>query len=517
MDIVLPYSLTIANGMCQMVSIGRNIGKRRLGLAMFALLMLVGAGLFIADQFSLNDPQILPNIHVANVDLGGLLPEDAEKKLKDSINAVPASPIMVTDKNAMWFIQPSDINFSIDVKRSVAAAYNVGREPNLIQRWKARLAAKEQPQILPVVVDLDRSKLAQALSALKVHTDRQPRDASIAVLVKTKSVTLIPAVEGRKLDVEQTAAQAFQLPQDHKIFVIDLVFDTQTPKITDEYFAGINTLLASFSTSFNPWDSERNQNLRLATRRIHGTVLKPGEIFSYNKNVGHRTQQEGFRMAPVILDGKLVPDWGGGVCQVSSTLYNAVLLADLDIVDRSNHGRAIGYVPLGFDATVVDGQIDFKFKNNLKSPVLIHSVVTDNELYFLILGDSKDAPPPIELDYVVHKVIEPVEIKQPDPTIEIGREEVDEPPQRGFRVSTYRIRTVNGKQVSQLLYTDDYDPVNRIVKVGTKPKIGGVPDPVVQKIPSDKQPIKTSAGPVTLQGQPSRPQTHPPAPATSSR
>jgi len=293
--------------------------------------------------------------------------------------------------------------------------------------------------------------------------------------------------------VDKTVTQAFQLPQNQLNFVLDLVFETILPKIPDEHYTGINAMLSSYSTYFKSWDYDRNANLRLAASRIHGTVLKSGEIFSYNKNVGHRTQQEGFRMAPVILDGKLVPDWGGGVCQVSSTLYNTVLLADLDIVDRSNHGRAIGYVPLGFDATVVDGQIDFKFKNNLKRPIMLHSVITDNELVFAVLGDSKDIPPPIELDYVVHKVIEPIEIKQPDPSLEVGRESVDESPQRGFLVSTYRIRTINGKQVSQLLATDDYDPVNRIVKVGTKPKDGEVPRILPEKLPG-----RTPSGTTTI-------------------
>ena len=211
-------------------------------------------------------------------------------------------------------------------------------------------------------------------------------------------------------------------------------------------------------------------------------------------------------MAPVILDGKLVPDWGGGVCQVSSTLYNAVLLADLDIVDRSNHARAIGYVPLGFDATVVDGQIDFKFRNNLKRPILLQATVAEDELTFAVLGNAKDAPPPIELDYVVHKVIEPVEIKQPDPTLEAGKEVIDESPQRGFRVSTYRVRTIKGKQVSQLLYTDDYDPVNRIIKVGTKglpPQAETTPKPTASANPPKPgtavgKPKPTTAGTITL-------------------
>lgn len=445
-------------------------------MLIFIVLLVMGAvGLVTADQLILHDPKIVPNVHVAYVDVGGLLPTEAEKKLGAAVHAARAIPIIITDQNNVWFIQLADIDFSINVKKSLEAAHAVGREPDLFKRWRERFVAREIPHFLPVSVEINQTKLIKELSKLSIQTDRNPRDARLMVSLNTKTVALVPAVEGRKLDANKTASQAFQSPQNHLAFMIDLVVDKLAPKVTDEHYRGLNTMLASYSTYFKSWDDDRNANLRLATSRIHGKVLKPGEVFSYNQSVGHRTQQEGFRMAPVILDGKLVPDWGGGVCQVSSTLYNAALLADLDIVDRSNHGRAIGYVPLGFDATVVDGLIDFKFKNNLKNSVMIYSVVTDDELIFAILGNAKDAPPPIELDYVVHKVIEPVEIKQPDPTLEVGKEVIDESPQRGFRVSTYRIRTINGKQSRQLLATDDYDPVNRIVKVGTK--LGATPPP----------------------------------------
>jgi len=492
-------------------------GRRKLGWTLSALLAMAAVGLVTADQLILRDPKLLPNVHVASVDVGGLLPNEAENKLQESMDAATAAPIMITDQTRVWFIQPSDIDLSVDLKRSIASAYAVGREPDIVLRWKQRLTATDEPQLLPIAVDLNRSKLSETLSVLAAQTDRQARDASIVVSLQNKSVALIPAVEGRKLNVGKTVEQAFKLPQKQMAFVIELVFDKQPPKISDDHYAGINTVLASYSTTFKPWDDNRNANLRLATERIHGIVLKSGDVFSYNQHVGHRTQQEGFRMAPVILDGKLVPDWGGGVCQVSSTLYNAVLLADLDIVDRTNHGRAIGYVPLGFDATVVDGQLDFKFKNNLKHSVLLHSVVTDRELIFAVLGDAKDVPPPIELDYVVHKVIEPIEVKQPDPTLEVGKEEVEESPQRGFKVSTYRIRTINGKQVSQLLATDDYDPVNRIVKVGTKTIDGKTPVAVDPKKttnnPKDQPTTKPVIGTITLNGKPARSQ--PPSTSTS--
>ena len=480
--------------------------KIGLGIAAFALASVIG--IFAADQWILRDPKILPGVHVANVDVGGLEPNEAETKLETAIQPVLSAPILITDSRQIWPVQPSDIDFSVDVKRSVATAYSSGREDDLVRRWVTLLTGESRPVLhVPVSVNINRDKLGKLLTALALKTDREARDASLQVSLQNKRVNLIPAVEGRKLNIEKTLAQAFKSPQQQLSFQLDLVFDQQIPRITDAHYAGIDSILASYSTYFKPWDADRNANLRLATNRIHGQVLKPGEMFSYNAIVGHRNQKEGFRMAPVILDGKLVPDWGGGVCQVSSTLYNAALLADLEIVDRSNHGRAIGYVPLGFDATVVDGQIDFKFKNNLKRSIMIYSTVTEDELIFSVLGNVADSPPPIELDYVVHKVIEPVEIKQPDPTLEVGKEVIDESPQRGFRVSTYRIRTINGKQVSQLLFTDDYDPVNRIVKVGTKPNGEAAsansapakkPSPAQKPDAPTKKPV--TSGKITLKG-----------------
>ena len=485
---------------------GLNSRKHQLLLLSVILLLLAAVGVVAADQAILADSRILPNVFVAYIDVGGLTREEAEAKLLETLHANAATPIMLTDQHEVWFVPPDRIDFKIDFKKTVNACMAFGRNGDFLHRWQDRLSAREHELHLPIQLGLNKEKLARILGDLAPKTDRQARDASLLVLVKSKNVALIPSVEGRSLDIAGTLAAAFTEPQMQLAFVVDLKFKKQPPKTNDDSFAGINTMLSLYSTYFKPWDYDRNANLRLATQRIHGTRLNPGEVFSYNNTVGNRTQQQGFRMAPVILDGKLVPDWGGGVCQVSSTLYNSALLANLDIVDRSNHGRAIGYVPLGFDATVVDGYIDFKFKNNLSRPIMLYSVITDNELYFSVLGDAKDAPPPIELDYVVHRVIEPVEVKQPDPTLEIGKEVVDESPQRGFRVSTYRIRTINGKEERQLLATDDYDPVNRIVKIGTKPQDGKSPATVDPKKQSAAAGAGAVQGTITLQGQITKPQ-----------
>ena len=446
-----------------------------------AILVLGGAGIWAADQYILADPRILPNIYLAHIPIGGMTQQEAASKVHEAFRQASRSPVLFSSGEKIWTVMPEKMDLQIDMEKSLAPAFAIGRNADFLTRWRERLASREGAAYLPVTVRFDQQRLYVFLEGLRQSTQRKARDANLLVLLKSQTVALVPAIEGRELDIPATIQNALKQPQQQLYFAVELKFARSLPTVSDRHFEGINTMLSLYSTHFKPWDYDRNANLRLATQRIHGTVLKPEQIFSYNETVGNRTQQQGFRMAPVIFDGKLIPDWGGGVCQVSSTLYNAVLLADLKIVDRSNHGRAIGYVPLGFDATVVDGMIDFKFQNSLARPIMLYSVVTDNELFFSVLGDSKDMPPPIELDYVVHKVIEPVEIRQPDPTLELGKEVVDEPPQRGFKVASYRIRKIDGKEERQLLALDDYDPVNRIIKVGTKPKTDAAPVPAPNK------------------------------------
>jgi vancomycin resistance protein YoaR len=143
------------------------------------------------------------------------------------------------------------------------------------------------------------------------------------------------------------------------------------PKVNPTHLGGINMLLATYSTGLGGSSRNRRHNIRVACAAIDGTVLLPGEVFSYNEVVGPRSEDAGFRTAPVIIHGELVPGTGGGVCQVSTTLYNAALLADLRIVRRSHHQFPVHYVPPGRDATVAYGSLDLRFANTLPQPIAL--------------------------------------------------------------------------------------------------------------------------------------------------
>ena len=156
-------------------------------------------------------------------------------------------------------------------------------------------------------------------------------------------------------------------------------------------------LLSNFSTYYSASNVNRTTNLRLAANKINGTVLMPGETFSYNKVVGARTIAAGYKEAPIYVSGEVVDGLGGGICQITSTLYNAVILANLDIVERTNHQFVPSYVKASRDATVVYGALDFKFKNNRNYPIKINCSVSGGVASFQIFGLKQDNDYQVEI------------------------------------------------------------------------------------------------------------------------
>ena len=193
----------------------------------------------------------------------------------------------------------------------------------------------------------------------------------------------------------------------------------------------------------------------------------PGEIFSYNATVGERTSSAGFMTAAVYAGGKVVDGIGGGICQVSSTIYNAALLANLEIVERDNHAFNPGYVPVSRDATVSWGSLDFKFKNTRNYPIKILCDGTEGEVDVVILGLKEENEYDIDVISYVTRWISYDTITEVDPTLAPGETVVVESGSSGCSSVAYRIYYSNGEEVSrELLSYDTYSPHNRVIAVG---------------------------------------------------
>ena len=224
-------------------------------------------------------------------------------------------------------------------------------------------------------------------------------------------------------------------------------------------------LIASFYTYYGDSGENRKHNVALAVSKIDGTVLAPEEEFSFNDVVGPRREERGFKTAYIIQDGQFVEGVGGGVCQVSTTLYNAVLLADLTVTRVQAHSLPVGYVAPSFDAMVSSGS-DFRFVNTLSAPVTIKMSADGKYVKCDVYGVAGRK---ISRRSETIEILECETIYRDDDTLLFGQEVVEDSGANGLRSRGYLQYEGGGKVVTRLIRTDFYAPQPKVVLRGTKP------------------------------------------------
>ena len=203
--------------------------------------------------------------------------------------------------------------------------------------------------------------------------------------------------------------------------VVEAEIETLLANITKEKLQTINTKLSSFSSNFTTSSYGRSTNITLATKSINGTLIMPGESFSFNGKVGQRTAAKGYKPAPVDIGTKVSSDYGGGICQVSTSLYNAVIRSNIKSTERNHHSIPSTYIPLGMDATVDWGNLDYKFTNTLEYPIYIESIVKNKILTFNIYSNSSLNNRTYNLVNEIYAAVQPGPTQYiDDPTLLIG-------------------------------------------------------------------------------------------------
>lgn len=261
-----------------------------------------------------------------------------------------------------------------------------------------------------------------------------------------------------------------KIQEDEEEYIIPLKIVKPQIKVSD--LANENffpKLLAKFTTRYDESIENRANNIHLSSEKINGTILMPGETFSYNKIVGERTAKAGYKEASVYMGGKVVNGIGGGICQVSSTLYNAVLLANLEITERRNHYFITSYVSSSRDATVSYGSIDFKFKNTRNYPIKIECISKNGICQVLIYGMEEETEYEVEIEDQITEVIPYTTKMIKTNELAEGENVIVQRGVNGYKSEAYRILKLNGKIISKtLLSKDSYNPLQEVIKVGTK-------------------------------------------------
>jgi vancomycin resistance protein YoaR len=444
-----------------------NLELKNKYVLVLAPLLLLSIGLAFV-VYPLFHDRVYDGVMLEDQDVSGRTQTELIELLQQFNERSREKTVFVYYDDQAYSVQASDVGFSIDVESTAEAIWNYGRVGSWLDRIQSIRTASTKTQNLPVRITFDEAKLNDIVSAWKRQVDKPHKNAALSlatggVIPEAKGVRLMEA------ELKTSLLRSFYRNDGQYVAMPMVVVE---PKVTTESLrqAGIVVMQSIFSTRFNTEDTKRSTNVKLAADKINGQILQPGQTFSFNETVGPRDKASGFQEALEFFDGELVPGIGGGVCQVSSTLYNAALLANLDIKERLNHGKPLSYISLGRDATVVYGILDFKFVNSSNSPIMIVCEVKGDTLYAAVFGREK-LEESIDIIITDQKEISPVTVKKPDPELPVGETKVENKGAPGYDLKVYRLVSAKGKIIKrEFLSKDQYMAENIIIKVGVKPK-----------------------------------------------
>ena len=482
---------------------------------------------------NMNNDKIMSGVSIAGIDMSGLTKEEAASKLELIYNEKKEKEIGLKYQEYESSLNPTLMEVNYEIEKAVEEAYNIGKKDNIFQNNYEILFTLIGKKNIPVNMTLNEEITKQTIEDIGVNIPGIVIESSYSIedeeLVITKGTAGIkvdtenllntvkeklndiysnedyieipviqkepdtidiekihqeiykeaqdayitedpfavyPEVEGVDFDVE--AAKTI-LQEDKEEYIIPLIITKPNVTLTDIGEKAFPDELSTFTTRYDVSDKDRTTNLVLACEKLNGKVILPGETFSYNQTLGARTASAGYKNAKIYVSGEVVDGLGGGICQISSTLYNAVLMANLEIVERRNHQFVTSYVPAGRDATVVYGSTDFKFKNTRQYPVRLVATAKNGIATISVYGIKEETEYTFSFSTKTIAAIPYTTKYVEDSSLEEGTEKVQQKGVNGLKTETYITKMLNGKVISTtLLSKDTYNAMTRMVLKGTK-------------------------------------------------
>lgn len=464
-------------------------------LILVILVVIIFSTIF--SLMNANNKNIIQGVYINNIDVSNLSENEAMEILEQKLNDNEKNYIIVKYNNYTRNIKLQDINGKFNIKDAVNNAYNIGKDKDIIQNnykilstmiFKNKIEANftydeellqkmideislEIPGMAinsSYIIDGDNLIIKNSTEGLQIQESTFTKDLIKAFSSDTKEFEIKTEQCNRKeIDIEKIYKEVYKKPinayyttNPHEIhkeesgvdfaitlqeaknilsenkeeYIIPLKKIQPQIKVSDLDADAFPDLLSTFTTKYGTGDVNRNINIALAAKSINSVVLMPGETFSYNDLIGECSTKTGYKAATIYMNGELSTGIGGGICQVSTTLYNTVLRANLEIVERRNHSLGVTYVPSGQDAMVSIGTQDFKFKNNREYPIKVVAYVGTGSVTCQIYGLKQDTEYEVKL---YSRTISKTDKK--------------------YKVETYKILCLNGAEVSRTwLSTDTY-------------------------------------------------------------
>lgn len=353
-----------------------------------AAVIAAGLGTMNAHAEKNEDSTIADRIYIGEVAVGGMTADEAEEAVEEYVAGLAGETITLAVNDVTVETTAGELGLAWEDRENIQDAVEFGKSGNLIARYKAAKDLEHEDRVfhLPLVVDAE--KTAACLEAHAEEMNREPVD--FGLIRENGEFQITGGEEGIVVNVEQSveAIDTFFADGWTQQPKIELVAEIAEPQGSEEELQKVKDVLGTFHTNYASSASGRKTNISVGCSKINGNVIYPGEEFSVYQTVSPFNKDNGYKLAGAYENGTTVEAYGGGICQVSTTLYNAVIRAELEITERSGHSMIVNYVDPSADAAIAGEYKDFKFKNNTNAPIYIDGYTTGSEIYFTIYGEE---------------------------------------------------------------------------------------------------------------------------------
>ncbi len=422
--------------------------------------------------------RIYEGVFIDSVDVSGMTREEAYQAVESANGKVDAAfDLVITVGDRSWHVNNETVPVSRNIRETVDKAWSYGRSNKAKEQGKGKtpfsvrageLSLHSHPQTYATKQDYDHKALRALTDTIVQEVNRDPVNSRVESFnFPTKTFTFTDDIPGARLDPDDLYTRMTTLLDNGMTYAtVPVVPERIEADMTKPELMNRFGLISSYTTTTTK-NQNRNTNIRLSAAAINGITVNPGEIFSFNGTTGERTAAKGYKEAAAIAGGQSRDEIGGGVCQTSSTLFNAVARADLEIIERNPHAWPSNYVEKGFDATVNWPGLDFKFRNNTEWPVFIVAAYNDQKvtvnIYGMTLGPGmridlesnvvRTIPRPQGTNYVVNTTLKPGESKK---TV-TGRD--------GYEVETWKIWYQGDREIKrEILHKTTYKAYQETVE-----------------------------------------------------
>lgn len=444
--------------------------KKFVGFWLLLTAAFIWAGMGSSEAFAKvkEEQKIHKGVYADEIDLSGKTTAEAKQEVLDYENQLGKETLTLEIFDEQVQITLEELGLECANLDVIEEAAQLGKTGNVIKRYKERKDLEHEKKVYKLNWALDPEKVKDFVTAECVKFDSEAVDATLKRV--NGSFEIVDGNTGTKLDTDGSVQMIMDYIQDEwekEDGRIVLPVETDYPRGSREELSKVKDVLGTFTTSYSTSGPSRSQNVANGARLINGTVLYPGDTFSAYEVVSPFTTENGYEMAGSYLNGKVVDSLGGGICQVSTTLYNAVLLSELEVVERSNHSMIVTYVDPSADAAIAGTYKDFKFKNDTEAPVYIEGTTANKQITFTIYGEeTRPANRTVKYISQTLSTTEPGVMIVADPGQPIGYRVV-ESAHRGVQAELYKHVYVNGVEESVTkVNKSTYNASPRTVVVG---------------------------------------------------